>query len=249
MDKFVNDGAYLERLQQMLGRIEKEQLDNIHRAANLAYASMKQGGLLHVFSTGHSHMIVEEMFYRTGGLATVNPLLSGDFMLHEGVLTATANERTAGKAEQFLSRFALCEGDTFLISSNSGINTVPIEAAMYAKEKGLHVVVVTSLQASKCLPSRHPSGLHLYDLGDVVIDNCAPEGDGLVEIPQNGLKTGGASTFGSLFIAQRMVLCIENLYIADGEIPPVFMSANIPNGDEFNAHLFERYSGRIPSLR
>lgn len=248
MDKYVNDGAYLPRLAAMLEQIEREQLPNIRRAAGFAYESMKSGGLLHVFSTGHSHMIVEELFYRTGGLAPINPLLSGEFMLHEGAMAATANERTPGKAEAFLSKFELNPSDTLLISSNSGINIVPIEAALYARRLGLRVIVVTSQRASKGLPPRHPSGLHLYELGDVVIDNCAPEGDGLCEIPESGLRTGGASTFGSLFIAQRLVLTIENLFIADGAKPPVFMSANIPGGDQYNADLIDTYGKRIPNL-
>ena len=95
--------ATMKPYNEMLTKIENEQLPVIQRAATLAYRSMKHGGLLHVFSTGHSHMIVEEMFYRTGGLATINPLLSNEFMLHEGATSATINERTSGKAEAFLS--------------------------------------------------------------------------------------------------------------------------------------------------
>jgi len=102
---------------------------------------------------------------------------------------------------------------------------------------------------SKGLESRQESGKKLLEVCDVLIDNHAPFGDGLLSIPENGLITGGASTFSSLFIAQRIALKIENLYLADGELPPVYMSANIPNGTEYNATLISKYQDQIYALR
>lgn len=102
-----------------------------------------------------------------------------------------------------------------------GHNTVPVEAALYAKERGCTVVCVTSKKISRTLASRAPEGKRLYEVSDIVIDNHAPRGDGLLTIPGTQQITGGASTFGSLFIAQRIVLKIENLYLAQGRMPPV----------------------------
>ena len=109
------------------------------------------------------------------------------------------------------------------------------------------MICVTSLQVSKTLESRHPQGKKLYEVSDIVIDNHAPKGDGLLELP-SGQVTGGASTFGSLFIAQRIALKIENLYLADGLEPPVLCSANLPGGDAFNERLVEEYRARIPAV-
>ena len=114
----------------MLAQIEAEEQQPMDAAAAAAYNSIRNGGLLHVFSTGHSHMIVEEMFYRSGGLVPVNPILSDELMLHTGAITSTHMERQPGKAEEVLSKAALRPGDTIIISSNSGINVVPVEAAL-----------------------------------------------------------------------------------------------------------------------
>ena len=153
-----------------------------------------------------------------------------------------------GKAAEVLGKAGLRAGDTILISSNTGINTVPVEAALYAKERGLTVVCVTSKKISRTLASRAPEGKRLYEVSDIVIDNHAPRGDGLLTIPGTQQITGGASTFGSLFIAQRIVLKIENLYLAQGRMPPVLCSANLPGGDEYNTSAVAAYQGRIKAL-
>ena len=233
--KQLPDDTYLDKIYTMLAQIEQEEGAAMDAAARAAYASIDGGGLLHVFSTGHSHMIVEEMFYRSGGLVPVNPILSDELMLHTGAITST---HMAG----------LRAGDTILISSNTGINTVPVEAALYAKERGLTVVCVTSKKISRTLASRAPEGKRLYEVSDIVIDNHAPRGDGLLTIPGTQQITGGASTFGSLFIAQRIVLKIENLYLAQGRMPPVLCSANLPGGDEYNTSAVAAYQGRIKAL-
>ena len=232
----------------MLEEIENEERPAILQAAEAAYASIRGGGLLHVFASGHSHMIVEEMFYRCGGLIPVNPILDNSLMLHEGAVTSTKMERMPGKAAEVFAKANIQPGDTVLISSNTGINTVCIEGAQFARAHGATVVCVTSTKVSRALASRHPQGLKLYQLSDVVIDNHAPMGDCLLSVPASGQGTGGASTFGSLFIAQRIVLHIENLYLQDGLLPPIYESANLPGGDAYNEKMIEQYQGRIKAL-
>ena len=183
--KQLPDDTYLDKIYTMLAQIEQEEGAAMDAAARAAYASIDGGGLLHVFSTGHSHMIVEEMFYRSGGLVPVNPILSDELMLHTGAITSTHMERMPGKAAEVLGKAGLRAGDTILISSNTGINTVPVEAALYAKERGLTVVCVTSKKISRTLASRAPEGKRLYEVSDIVIDNHAPRGDGLLDDPRH----------------------------------------------------------------
>lgn len=249
MTKYVEDAQYLPLLCAMLQEIESQEAEMLDRAAAAVYTSMKNEGILHVFATGHSHMIADELFYRSGGLAPVNPVLSSDIMVYEGAIHSTLVERQSGVAQRIISKHDLRAGDCMLIASNSGINIAAIEAAQIAREKGLTVICVTSVKTSRELESRHPDGKKLYQISDIVIDNHAPAGDGLMEIPQTGQRTGGASTFGCLFIAQRLVLKIENHFIHAGEVPPVFCSANIPGGDDYNKAIIERYKGRIAALR
>lgn len=247
--ELVEEYSFLPKLNALLQEIENSENEAMEAAARAAYESIRQGGLLHVFATGHSHMLADEMFFRAGGLVPVNPILDYSLMVQEGAIQSMYNERKSGLAGQILSKANLKQGDTILISSNSGINSVPVEAAMFARELGLIVVGITSLKASKELTSRHDSGKKLYELCDIVIDNHVPIGDGLLTIPENGLVTGGASSFSSLFIAQRIVLKIENCYLAAGKLPPVLMSANIPDGAEHNEELIAEYQDRIRLLR
>ena len=126
LHELVDDQAYLQRICSMLNDVERDEIDAIQAAAEKTYQSLKNGGLLHVFSTGHSHMIVEELFYRAGGLVPVNPILDNSLMLHEGAITSTKNERISGLAENILKNAGLKKDDTILISSNTGINNVKI---------------------------------------------------------------------------------------------------------------------------
>ena len=247
--QLIDDKLFLPKLCDMLQLVENSELDNIEAAAKVAYRSICNGGLLHVFSCGHSHMIVEEMFYRAGGLVPINPILDNSLMLHDGAIQSTLNERKHGKAEEVLGKANLSAGDTIIISSNTGVNIVQAEAALYAKKKGLTVIAVTSVNTSRQLEAKHESGKKLYELSDIVIDTHVPMGDGLLTIPENGQITAGASTFSSLFIAQRLVLKIENLFLSDGLLPPVYMSANVPNGMEHNDKLIHKYQDKIKALR
>lgn len=244
----ISDQEYINKICTLLQDVERYEYPNMLHAARLIYASLRRGGLLHVFSTGHSHMIVEELFYRAGGLIPVNPILDDSLMLHKGAITSTHNERIAGKATEILSKAGLRKGDSIIISSNTGINTVPVEAAIVAKSLGLTVICVTSLKSSMQLESRHEQRKKLYQESDIVIDNHSPLGDGVMQVPINGQITGGTSTFTSLFIAQRIVLMVENLYLSEGLIPPIFMSANIPGGDEYNEKMAYSYKGLIQAL-
>lgn len=71
--QLVHDSEYLPRICAMLRQIEEQEMDAIRQAASAAYRSIRGGGLLHAFSTGHSHMIVEELFLPQRGPCTGQP--------------------------------------------------------------------------------------------------------------------------------------------------------------------------------
>jgi len=239
---------FTDKVLKLIKEIDIAEFKNIEKAGQLVYKAMKEDKLLHVFSTGHSHMVAEEMFYRAGGLIQINPMLEPFLMQHEGAYRSTMFERLSGVSEILFDCANIKPGDPIMIISNSGINPVPVEMAEIAKERGHQVIVMTSIGSSTNLQSRVKSKKHLYDLGDVVIDNHCPHGDGIMSLEQVDMKVGAVSTIACAYIAQRLVLNIVRLYENDGLIPPIYMSANVEGGDAHNKELIQKVDGRIRSL-
>lgn len=233
-------------VKELIDVVYKEEYQNIKASAKLIFESIKEKGLLHVFATGHSHMMAEELFYRAGGLVTVNPILRPFLMQHEGAISSTKFERLPGIAKVLWDGLDVNPNDPFIVVSNSGINAVPIEFAQIAREKGHKVIVITSVESSKKLKSRTLDNKHLYECGDIVIDNHVPHGDGVINTKYGNI--GAVSSIISSYIAQSLVLEIVNLYIENSLIPPIYMSANIDGGDEHNKKLYEEYKKRVKSL-
>ena len=235
-----------EIIKELIDTIENQEKDNIKKASKIMYDVMNNEGLVHVFATGHSHMFSEELFYRACGLVQINPILIPPLMQHEGAVTSTKLERKTGLAKEIFDKEDIRENECVIVVSNSGINSVPIEFASLAKKKNLKVIVITSVASSRKLSPRNELNLHLYELGDVVIDNHSPYGDGAIK--RNYGFIGACSTILNSYIAQSLVLEIIKLYEDDGKTPPVFLSANTPNGDDHNKELMKKYQGRIKAL-
>ncbi len=131
-----------------------------------------------------------------------------------------------------------------MIASNSGGNGSVVELARLVKERGHPLIAVTSMQHTTAVESRHPSGLRLFEIADVVLDNGAPFGDAVLELPGGGAACGISSITAAL-IAQMIIAEVLRDLLAYGETPPVYLSANVPGGDEHNRALEARYEGRL----
>lgn len=240
MEKFTNS------IIELIKQLENDEKQNIIKASKIMFSAMKKEQVIHVFATGHSHMFAEEMFYRAGGLVQVNPILEPFLMQHEGAVRSTQFERLEGIAKIIYDSLDLKEGEPFIIVSNSGINNVPIEMASIAKQNNHPVIVITSAKVSKNLVSRNKQGLKLYEIGDVVIDNHSPYGDGVIQSKYGNI--GSSSTILNSYIAQALVLQIIEQYEKEGLVPPIYQSANTLGGDEHNKVLYDKYKQRIKSL-
>ena len=230
----------------LIEELESKENQNITLASKILFEAMKNDKVVHIFATGHSHMFGEEMFYRAGGLVQVNPILEPFLMQHEGAVRSTQFERLPGIAKLIYDSLDLKEGEPFIIVSNSGINSVPVEMAEIVKANNHPLICITSAEVSKGLRSRTLNNKKLYELGDVVIDNHAPYGDGVIESKYG--KIGSSSTILNSFIAQMLVFNIIDLYEEEGLIPPIYQSANTPGGDEHNKFLYDKYKNRVKSL-
>lgn len=235
---------FLEAVRLLLDKIEATQGSAVLEAAHLIAGRLVAGGMLHVFGTGHSHILAEEIFFRAGGLVQVNAILDPGLMLHISALGSTSLERLEGYAPIVLDRYDLRPEDVLLVVSNSGRNAVPIDAAIYARERGLKVIALTSAANYRCIPPRHSSGKHLEDFADVVIDTCVPEGDAAVTLPGLPLPIGPVSTIMGATLIQALMYETMQAMTALGHQPLVVASANASREQDHNV-LFSGFRDRI----
>jgi uncharacterized phosphosugar-binding protein len=235
---------YQEKSLEQLNRIVSVQEDLIKQSARWLADCIVNDYIIHTFGTGHSHMIGLELFVRAGGLANVNAMLDTMVLTSEGSRRSAEIERISGLSKIIFDQHKVAENDIMIIISNSGRNAMPVEMAMIAKEKGIKSIAITSLEQSKKYPSRHPSGKKLYEIADLVLDNCVPPGDGLLEI--GGNLTGAASTLSGIFLINLIATEAMKIASAEGAKLPIFHSQNI---DGFsNEELYEKYASRIKLL-
>jgi uncharacterized phosphosugar-binding protein len=246
----VSAKAYLDSAITLLREVLETQREAIEEAGRLCAEAIAGGGLIHVFGTGHSHILAEEGYDRAGGLLAVNPILVGDLMLHEGGLRSGPLERLSGLAEVILNHEPVRRGDVLVVASNSGRNAAPVEMAQLARERGVKVVGITSLQHSGSVPSRTPGGRRLFEVVDVVIDNRGVPGDAVLPVPgaREGMRMAATSTVTGAAIIQAILAETVARLAATGAEVPILMSANVEGADEHNERQLRRLGPRVPSL-
>ena len=211
-------------------------------------SAIEAGAVIQAFGTGHSEAFAMEIAGRAGGLIPTNKIALRDLVL-QGSLTAdllggSSLERNPEVVAELWAISPIYPGDVFVIASNSGVNGSVVGMALLAKEKGHDVIAVTSLQHTAQVQPKHPSGLRLSEIADVVIDNLAPYGDATLALP-GGVAIGSVSSITSAFIAQLLTIGVAERMRHDGQEPPLYLSANIPGGDAHNHALEKNYEGRI----
>lgn len=232
---------YLEFVIEKLQDVKDTQLDNISEAAEHIAEACINGGKLFVFGSGHSHMVAEEIYLRAGGLALVKAILEPELMLHETPNKSTQLERLSGYAAAILKLNKLTSKDVLMIVSNSGRNVVPVEMALEAKKIGCKVIAITSMKHSTQVDSRHESGLRLFEVADVIIDNCAEFGDAAYKVGGVETTTAPTSSITGTAIAQTIIAASIDIMASKGFDPPIFKSSNTDNADEYNDLLFDKY--------
>jgi len=238
--------AYLSAVSDGLRALQETQLDAINRAAETITEAIVAGRKVFSFGASHSFILTEELVYRTGGLMLVNPIFPHGMNLSVRPMTLTSQlERVPGLGKVLLEGSPVERGDVLLIASTSGRNAVAIDMAFAAREAGVTTICITSMAYTLGVESRHPTGKRVFEICDQVIDNCAPYGDAAVEIPGFPQKTGPLSTvLGCAAVNAIVAQVIRNL-VDRGIEPPVFLSANLPGGDEHNQRLLEENRGRV----
>ena len=238
---------YFAEVSRVLEQVCKTQADAVDQAAQAVADALEGDGMIYTFGTGHSHMLAEELFYRAGGLVRVYPIMDDPLMLHINASRSSKMERLSGYAHTLLEDGPkLKKGDVMFLFSNSGRNAVPLEMAVEAKELGVKTVCITNLKHSSQVTSRHASGKKLYELCDIVIDNCGCVGDAAISVGDQ--VCGPTSTAIGAAILQAIVCgAVEKVQNA-GVKPEVFCSSNVDGNDAVNEAYLEKYRSVIRML-
>lgn len=228
------------------------QSGGLDEAVEAMVGSIRNGGVLQAFGTGHSQAFAMEIAGRAGGLIPTHAIALRDTVLKgdrpASDLKGGLLERDTNIANELWELHEFHPEDVFLIASNSGVNGSIVGIALRAKEEGHTVIAVTSLQHTNAVTPKHPSGKRLAEIADVVIDNLAPFGDATVPVGDGGVLAGAVSSITAAYIAQLLTLATAARIEETGETPPLYLSANIPGGDEHNDALKARYGERIGSM-
>jgi uncharacterized phosphosugar-binding protein len=242
--------SYFARANELLARAWATNAPILARLAPLLGECVARGGVIHTFGSGHSELVSREIIGRAGGLVCVT-----------GIIDPTAGfiENLAGYGTRLAARYdrqhQLLSGEVLIAISNSGKNCSPIEVALYAKQKGLTVVALTSLAMSHATPSEHPSGKKLPDVADHVLDNGSVPGDAIVEIfpadssanlsTEASAKAGPTSTFIGCSVLNWLMLATLDWLKQNQHPLPILRSQNLPGAIEHNRGLAQKYKGRL----
>jgi uncharacterized phosphosugar-binding protein len=240
---------FAREVSQRLQRLDNLAADGgLDAAISVLTRAIEAGAVIQAFGTGHSEAFAMEIAGRAGGLIPTNKIALRDLVLHGSVtvdaLGGSSLERNPNVVAELWDISPIHPGDVFIIASNSGVNGSVVGMALLAKERGHDVIAVTSLQHTAEVGPKHPSGLRLSEVADVVIDNLAPYGDATLALP-GGVAVGSVSSITSAYIAQLLTIGVAERMSGDGRLPPLYLSANIPGGDEHNHALEKKYEGRI----
>jgi uncharacterized phosphosugar-binding protein len=237
---------YTRTLIQLLERFAETQNDVLDTVAGKCADTLQNGGLIHLFGSGHSVIPTMEAFPRYGSFAGLHPLTDPRLMWHNvlgpgGVRELLWLERTENYIDKFLDHEPLNAGDVLVVYSHGGRNSAGIEAAMYAAKRGLFTVAVTSA-ANYERPAEHSTGNRLSDVCDVTVDTGVPVQDAVVEVDGWDRPVGGASTVVACIVSHEIVTRTAETLAGRGTVLPTFVSPTVPgatlssNDEVFAAH-------------
>ena len=237
--------------------IVSNQIGSIQQAADWFSKSILSGRMVHLFGSGHSRILVEEMWPRYGSFPGFNPIVELSLTFHNQVVGANGQrqamflENTHGLAEKILRNYDLTKTDSALIASSSGCNVVPIEIAQGFKAKGIKVVAIISREHSVSSESRHKSEKKLQNFSDLVLDTGAPKGDAMTEIDELDTPVSPGSTVGGCMIINAIKAEVADRLTKAGQ-PPNVLTAGAIVGKERATELFEaaydEHSRRLAKL-
>ena len=246
----MSANEYYLKATAALERIRATQMTRIEAASEAIAASIANGGFAFLYGSGHSVIPVMDVFPRYGSFVGFVPLYDPRLMWSNvtgpgGARELLWIERQEGYAPVFLQSHALRKGDSFVVFSHGGTNAAPIDAALYARARGLTVITVSSHANAAAAAATHSSGRKLLELADIAIDNCTAPEDALVDVGRPERVAAG-STLAVVFVAMALVADSGARLAARGYPLTTFVSPNVPGvRPGHNQAVFEAYARRL----
>jgi uncharacterized phosphosugar-binding protein len=234
---------YLTKCRGLVDAVER-QLNAVRQAADWFAATILAGRMVHVFASGHSRIMVEEMWPRYGSFPGFNPIVELSLTFHNLVVGANGQrqamflENVSGLAERILRNFGVTAADSALVVSSSGCNVVPIEMAQLFRARGIKVVAIVSRQHADKTASNHAGGVKLHDVADLTLDTGAPPGDAMAHIDGLDTPVSPGSTIGGCLLVNAIKAEVAQRLTRAGQPPKVLTAAAVVGAERAKA-LFE----------
>lgn len=234
---------YLEKSRQIITIVEQQE-NVIKEVAQVFAKSILEGRMVHLFGSGHSRMMVEEMWPRYGSFPGFNPIVELSLSFHNLVTGANGQrqamflENVTGLASRILRNFDTSPQDCALIISSSGCNVVPIEMAEEFQKRNVKVVALVSKLHLQGSTSKKLDGKKLIDFADFVLDTGAPLGDAMIYLDGLDSPVAPGSTLGGVLMINSLKAEIAKILHENGKSPKVLSSGKIV-GEQRAKDLFE----------
>lgn len=234
---------YLNKCREIATVVEAQQKE-IQTTAKWFADTILKGRMVHVFGSGHSRIMVEEMWPRYGSFAGFNPIVELSLTFHNLVVGANGQrqamflENVPGLAERILRNYTLSDVDCALVISSSGCNVVPIEMAEEFQKRKIKVVAIITKLHSQANTSKRADGKKLSDFADLILDTGAPDGDAMIHVPGLSTPVSPGSSIGGIMLVNSIKAEVAQLLTAAGKPPKVLSSASVA-GKQKAVELFE----------
>jgi uncharacterized phosphosugar-binding protein len=234
---------YLNRCRQMADTVQNQK-NEIQQAASWFADTILKGRMVHLFGSGHSRIMVEEMWPRYGSFPGFNPIVELSLTFHNLVVGANGQrqamflENVSGLAERILRNFTLTSDDCALVISSSGCNVVPVEMAEEFQKRKIKVVAIITKLHSQANTSKRVDGKKLSDFADLILDTGAPDGDAMIHVPGLDTPVSPGSSVGGIMIINSIKAETAKLLTDAGKPPKVLTSTSVA-GKEKAVALFE----------
>lgn len=234
---------YLSQCRGLIDTVAAQRAQ-VEQAADWFAATILAGRMVHLFGSGHSRILVEEMWPRYGSFPGFNPIVELSLSFHNMVVGPNGQrqamflENVSGLAARILRNFDLSPQDSALVASSGGCNLVPIEMAEGFRARGVKVVAIISRRHSEASTSQHAGGKKLQDFADLVLDTGAPVGDAMVRVPGLDTPVAPGSTVGGCLLINSIKAEVAARLTRAGQ-PPQVLTAGAVVGRERATTLFE----------